>query len=175
MSGLVDAADAVQDEPIRTFFTVAANGSRFTPIDPVRIFDSRDYEYPVNDGEQLILDLSGLKKAGGTAVVLNVTATGVARPGNVRVYPTPAERGPTKVSNLNVVPGVDQPNLVTVALGADGTISLLPEATYTDLIVDVSGYYADGGCGRVRAVGPGAGDGPARRHRGCPGRSSDQG
>lgn len=154
VAGLTDSANAVQDEPIRSFFTVAANGSRFTPIDPVRIFDSRDYGFPIESGEQLVLDLSGLAAAGGTAVVLNVTATGVARQGNVRVYPTPANGIPPTVSNLNVVPGVDQPNLVTVALGADGTISLLPEATSTHLIVDVSGYYSAGGAAAFEPLAP---------------------
>ena len=34
VSGLVDTAGAVQPEPSRTWFTVAAGGSRFTPVSP---------------------------------------------------------------------------------------------------------------------------------------------
>ena len=134
-SGLTDSADVVQDEPIRTFFTVAANGSRFTPIDPVRIFDSRDDGYPVGSGERLVLDLSaGLAQLPAAPPwCWNVTATQVTRPGNVRVFPTPADGIPPSglqpqrhARGRPAEPGHGRPR-------ADGTISLMPQATSTHL------------------------------------------
>ncbi|HEY3548659.1 MAG TPA: hypothetical protein VGK17_21500, partial [Propionicimonas sp.] len=84
--------------------------------------------------------------ADATAVVLNVTAAQPSGVGNIRVYPTPAGADvPPNVSNLNVVPGVDQPNLVTVRLGAGGYVSLAADGMTTDLVADLAGYYSPGG------------------------------
>ena len=160
VSGLTDADGYVQDVPLRTWFTVAANGNRFTPVSPVRVLDTR---VPVGvaragkvaSGKPVRLDLSKRVPAGTTAVVLNVTAHAPSAPGNVRVYPTPASGGgaPT-VSNLNVVQGVDQPNLVTVGLGDDGSVTLLAESTSTHLIADLAGYYSPGGGTAFEPVAP---------------------
>ncbi|WP_456846171.1 FG-GAP-like repeat-containing protein, partial [Cellulomonas sp. P5_C6] len=148
VDGLTDTSGATQSVPVRTWFTVAAHGDRYTPVDPVRVLDTRTgvgtWEAGrVPAGKALEVALFGLP-ADATAVVLNVTAVSPSAPGNVRVYPE-GLGAPPKVSNINVMPGVDQPNLVTVALGPDHhTIRLLPEATTTHLIADIAGYYSPG-------------------------------
>jgi len=150
--GLADDAGAPQARPFRTWFTVGADGDRFTPVTPVRVLDTRDdwgptAARPVRPGAPVRLDLPRNQvPAGATAVVLNVTASAPSGTGNVRVYPTPARPGPVPtVSNLNVVAGTDQPNLVTVALGADGSVTLATDGTTAHLIADLAGYYSPGG------------------------------
>ncbi|NHT18060.1 S8 family serine peptidase [Cellulomonas sp. IC4_254] len=150
--GLVDDAGAAQERPFRTWFTVGADGDRFTPVTPVRVLDTRhDWgptaARPVRPGAPVRLDLPRDQvPAGATAVVLNVTASAPTGPGNVRVYPTPTRPGPVPtVSNLNVVAGTDQPNLVTVSLGADGSVTLATDGTTAHLIADLAGYYSPGG------------------------------
>lgn len=144
VSGLVDSTGAVMSEPYRTWFTVGADGDRFTPMEPYRLMDTRWDDWRVEPGEPITLDLSRNVPRGVTAVVLNVASTQADHVGNVRVYPSESEQVP-RVANLNVVPGVDQSNLVTVALGEERAVDLLAEGMSTHLVVDIAGYYIRGG------------------------------
>lgn len=159
VSGLTDTAGAAQPQPYRTWFTVAAGGQRFTPVEPYRVLDTRNGTGAtgvVRPGSPIQLTLGGKEvPSDATAVVLNVTAVGPSAVGNVRVYPTPAgvDKPPT-ISNLNVVPGVDQPNLVTVTLGRDGKVSLATDGTTAHLIADVAGYFSEGGATAFVPVDP---------------------
>ena len=157
LSGVRDTSGASMTGAARTWFTVAAGADRYTPIDPVRVLDTRygtglEWPGPAESGEQIELDLSYLP-ADTTAVVLNVTAASPSSFGNVRVFPSGTGTIP-RVSNLNVVPGVDQPNLVTVAVGPELSVTLLAEATATDLIADLAGYYSPGGATAFEPVAP---------------------
>ncbi|VTR77011.1 S8 family serine peptidase [Cellulomonas hominis] len=150
VGGLTDADGAVQAEPYRVPFTAGADGERFTPVTPWRVLDTRNGTGaggPVRPGAPITLDVGGdLVPEDASAVVLNVTAVGPTGTGNVRVYPTPSAGGaPPTVSNLNVVPGTDQPNLVTVSLGSGGRVTLATEGTTAHLLADVAGYYRTGG------------------------------
>ncbi len=151
LGGLSDLSGGTQDEPYRTWFTVAAGGDRFTPVSPWRVLDTRNGTGgaygAVSPGSPIRLALGGVEvPSDATAVVLNVTAVSPSWTGNVRVYPTPVGADvPPTVSNLNVVPGVDQPNLVTVSLGRDGMVSLATDGMSSQLIADVAGYYSPGG------------------------------
>lgn len=148
VGGLTDTAGRVQPEPYRLHVTVGAGGDRFTPVDPWRALDTRSglgASGPVPAATPVRLDLGTRVPADATAVVLNVTAVKPAAAGWVRVYPTPtgSQAAPT-VSNLNVVAGVDQPNAVTVALGAGGDVTFATSVS-THLLADVAGYYRPGG------------------------------
>lgn len=80
--------------------------------------------------------------ADATAAVLNVTATNPTRSGFLTAYP-----GGTAVpatSNLNFVAGQTVANLVTVPVGADGTVGIYNLAGSTDVVVDLEGYFAPG-------------------------------
>ncbi|WP_315096269.1 S8 family serine peptidase [uncultured Cellulomonas sp.] len=145
VDGLTDTGGQTQDRAVRSWFTVAAGGDRFTPVDPVRIADTRtDGQGSVASGEELQIDLSPLP-ADATSVVLSVVSAGHGSLGNIRVFPTKAGAAVPTVASLNLVPGVDQPNLVTVAIGEDRMVSLVPDGPTTHLIVDLFGYYSPGG------------------------------
>lgn len=73
------------------------------------------------------------------AVVLNVTSAYSTAKGFVTVWPTGG--APPTVSSLNYLStGAATPNLVTVAIGDGGHVSLYTKAA-THLIADVLGYY----------------------------------
>ncbi|KQR16680.1 S8 family serine peptidase [Cellulomonas sp. Leaf334] len=160
VAGLTDADGAVQDEAYRTYFTVGASGDRFTPLEPVRVLDTRDgtgvEPGRVVPGEPIDLQLGGWEVPDtATAVVLNVTAVSPSGLGNVRVFPTPAsgDAVPT-VSNLNLAQWADQPNLVTVKLGAEGSVRFAIQGATADLVADIAGYYSEGGGTAYTPVSP---------------------
>ncbi|TPW13722.1 MAG: alpha-tubulin suppressor-like protein [Acidimicrobiaceae bacterium] len=93
---------------------VAVRGT-FTPVDPVRILDTRD----------------------GTGVADQ--HRGPLR-GFVTVYPCGNAR--PLASNLNFIAGVNAANQVTAKVGRDGRVCLFTSAQ-TQLVADVSGWYAD--------------------------------
>jgi hypothetical protein len=122
----------------------------FTPVDPVRILDTRtglgvvdEHVGPLGIGQVIELDVTGVggvPDAGVGAVVLNVTVTEAAGNGFVTVYPCGFGR-PT-ASNVNFVRGVNAANLVTAKVGVDGRVCLFT-SNQTHLVGDVSGWYAD--------------------------------
>lgn len=136
--------------------TPTAGQSSYVPIDPVRIFDTRDGTGGVSAsqvGQEGTLDVLIRGTHGvpdnATAVVLNVTATRGDASTDVRVYPTPSDpnAAPPTVSNLNLVAGATAANLVTVKLGDGGRVRFRNAAGNLDLLADLSGYYVDGGGG----------------------------
>ncbi|MDQ1738004.1 MAG: hypothetical protein QOH56_4255 [Pseudonocardiales bacterium] len=146
--------------------TVAAPpGGSLHPVLPARILDTRSGNGAVRGavpaGATRVLQVSG---RGGVptndviAVVMNVTVTAPRGSGYVTVYPSGAT--PPASSNLNFVAGQTVPNLVTVALGLGGQITLRNGSSGTvQLIADVSGWFGTpatsaGPSGRYNATGP---------------------
>jgi hypothetical protein len=80
----------------------------------------------------------GVPATGATAVVINVTATQATDGTFLTVFPQ-APR-PT-VSNLNVPPGTDIPNLVVATLAPDGTVQLYNDQGSVHAIFDVVGWF----------------------------------
>jgi alpha-tubulin suppressor-like RCC1 family protein len=129
---------------------VAATGSRFVGVTPVRILDTRDgtggFSSPVGPGQSIAANVAG---SGGvpamnaavtpSAVVLNVTVTDTTAPSFVTAWPDGAIQ--PNASDLNWVAGLTVPNLVVVKLGANGKIGLFNAAGSTNLIIDVVGWY----------------------------------
>ncbi|MBB2923644.1 S8 family serine peptidase [Cellulomonas cellasea] len=152
--GLRTTTGVAQDERAWSWFTVAAGGDRFTPLEPTRVFDSREEDGPLTPAEPVVLGFGDLLPPDATAVVLNVTASNPSAPGNVRAYPVTQSGEPPHVSNLNVVPGIDQPASVTVRLGLDQAVELLTAATTTNLVVDLAGYYAPEGATAYTSSAP---------------------
>ncbi|NEA58081.1 S8/S53 family peptidase [Streptomyces sp. SID13666] len=136
----------------------------FTPANPARLLDTRSAigvptTTPVPGNTTVNLKIKGAPGApasGVTAVVLNVTVTATTQPGYVTAWPHGATR-PTS-SNLNWVKGDTVANLVTVPVGADGSVDLgnVTSGT-THLIADVFGYYSTNPSGSTYASA-----GPAR-------------
>jgi hypothetical protein len=120
--------------------------AKFVPVTPARVLDTREgVGAPagvVGPGGQIDLQITGRGGVPDTqisAVVLNVTATEATRSGYVSVFPAGGRR-PT-VSNLNIdSPGQTTANLVTVAVGTNGRVTLFSSGG-THLVADVAGYY----------------------------------
>jgi hypothetical protein len=139
------------------------------PVSPVRAIDTRNASSGANlytesvDGSTPVVNvpLAGLYglPAGVNIVCVMVTAIAPLGPesGFVVVHgngtPVPA------TSNVNTSGGVDaRPNLVVVAMGADGSINLRLD-TVADVLVDVIGTFTDGSApslaeGTYELVGP---------------------
>ncbi len=122
----------------------------FTPVDPVRILDTRSglgvadqHTGPLGAGTVIELDVTGVggvPEQGAGAVVLNVTVTEAAGSGFVTAYPCGFAR--PLASNLNFVHGINTANQVTPKVGQDGRVCLFT-SNETHLVADVSGWYAD--------------------------------
>ena len=122
----------------------------YTPLDPVRIVDTRDgtgvagqHAGPLGAGQVtqfVVTGVGGVPATGVGAVVLNITATEAAGPGYITVYPCGEAR--PLASNLNVVRGMDTANLVTAKVGQDGKVCVLASAR-TQFVADLSGWYAN--------------------------------
>lgn len=145
-----------------TVATSVALSSRFVSVEPTRLLDTRgglgapSGRVAANATVNLaVAGHGGVPASNVTAVVLNVTVTGAGGAGFVTVFPgaTPIPN----VSNLNMDhAGQTVANLVTVPVGADGTVAFVSSVT-THLIADVFGYYtpaAGPSAGRFVASGP---------------------
>ncbi len=154
--GLVDLEGEVMDLAWRLPFTVLAGGDRFTPVTPVRLVDTRKTGRALVPTSRLDVALAGVSvPADTTAVVLNVTAVAPTTSGHVQVFPRPTSGDvrPT-VSNINVVEGVDQPNLVTTRLGAGGAVRITTGQTTAHVLVDLAGWYTPGGATAYEPLAP---------------------
>jgi hypothetical protein len=122
----------------------------FTALTPTRILDTRTglgaQAKPLHGGGKLDLTVQGaggVDPAGAAAVVMNVTATSAVSSGYLTVYPAGGVR-PT-ASNLNFTAGRTVPNLVTVALGTSGQVTIYNGSSGSvNVIADVAGYYLTG-------------------------------
>lgn len=129
----------------------ALRGARFTPLEPVRLLDTRDGTgiggVAKRIGPAGVVDLNVTGRNGvpsdATAVVLNVTGVSPSAATDVRVYPTPVVLSPVPlVSNLNLAQGVTRANLVTVPVGNNGRVRLRNNAGSVGLLADLAGYYS---------------------------------
>ena len=125
--------------------TVAEPGG-FVSLAPSRILDTRITGGPLSSIEArdlAILGSGGVPESNVSAVVMNVTVTDTTASGYLTVFPSGTTR-PT-ASNLNWVPGLTVPNLVTVKVGDTGKVSIFQSGPGTaDVVVDVAGYYLGG-------------------------------
>jgi hypothetical protein len=130
---------------------------KFTALTPARVCNtqfgnSSDFgcaKALIGPGHVLNIDVAGIGGVpivGGAgspiAVVINVTAVNATATTFITVYPGPAGSTRPNASDLNVPAAQTETNLVVVAVGSDGTISLFNDLGNVNLIVDVSGYYS---------------------------------
>jgi uncharacterized protein (DUF1501 family) len=129
---------------------VVTPASRFVPITPVRLVDTRDgtggaLNRALNPGESFRVPITGqpgIPASGVTAVVANVTAVGSSVPNYFSVFPGGTANPGT--SNLNAGPGRPVPNLVVMGVGADGTIEVFNSHGFSHCLVDAFGYFTEG-------------------------------
>ena len=128
---------------------MAIVGSRYHPLQPSRILDTRfgmGGTGPLGSAATMNLQVTGaggIPAAGVSAVVLNVTVTQPTAPSFLTAWPAGAPF--PLAANLNFVAGQTVPNLVTVKVGAGGQVSLYNAAGATDIVVDVAGWYGEAG------------------------------
>ena len=137
---------------------------QYHPMAPARILDTRygigGHSAPVSSNQAIDVAINGqggIPANGVAAVVLNVTAVGPTHAGFLTVYPTGTPR-PT-ASNVNFVAGQTVPNLVQVAIGKRGSVSLYNLIGNTNVIFDVAGWVStafntSGNAGRYQPMAP---------------------
>lgn len=122
--------------------------SRFAPLSPRRVFDTRPDTLLNHTGakpsslQSIVVPLAGLYgiPADATAVVLNITATESEGAGYVQAFPT-GRAQPGTSSNVNLErSGQTIPNAAIVKLGDGGAVTLFTTAS-THLVLDVSGAF----------------------------------
>lgn len=133
--------------------------SRFTPMTPTRLFDTRDPGASARllrgDGSNagpLSLSSRGAFRdwaalgvpADASAVWLNVTAVGLQVPGYLTVYPDGRPRPET--SSVNYDPGRAVANATPVALGAASQVDFDVHAA-VEVIADLAGAFSPTGAG----------------------------
>jgi hypothetical protein len=133
-----------------TDISIGGTGSRFVPVTPARILDSRygtgGYSAPWGPNSGHPVTVAG---QGGvplmtdpnipTAVVANITITGPTTPGALTAWPDTA--APPVASDLNWVPGLTVPNLAVIQVGPSGKVDLLNYDGCVDVIMDVVGWF----------------------------------
>ena len=126
--------------------TTTTLGSRFFPITPSRLLDTRNgtgaAQAMVGAGATVSFTASGtagIPSANLTAVVINLTAVNPS----VGTYETAYADGATQptVSNLNPTAGQTVANLAIVPVGSDGKIAIYNSSGTTDLVADAVGYF----------------------------------
>ena len=122
----------------------------FTPLTPARVLDTRTGNGRHGEVGPLaastpidvqITGRGGVAADGVSAVVANVTVTRPTVPSHLTVWPTGYDMPAT--SSLNYVAGQTVANLVTVAVGDGGRLTVGNAFGATHVIFDVVGFYAD--------------------------------
>ncbi len=156
-------------------YLYSALGS-YVPLTPFRILDTRSglcgvHRCPaLGAGQNLALQITGYTDArsgesvpaNATAVVLNVLAVNGSASSLLTVFPSGTGR--PLASNLNFAAHVNTANLVTVALGQNGTsdsqreVNLYNALGTVNVVVDVQGYFvpqaASNPAGEFHAIAP---------------------
>lgn len=130
----------------------------FSPIDPVRLLDTRptgvtvDHESEkgglVGANQTVKVRVRGRAGIPGTApsVVLNITAVAPTGSGFVTVWPCNVAK--PLASNLNVIAGVNRANLVVATVtpsGPDADRVCLSPSVPMHLLADIGGFYSAAG------------------------------
>jgi hypothetical protein len=119
-----------------------AYGSRFAPVVPARLLDTRaGTKIPAGGTTSVpLLGREGVPASGVTAATLNVTAADGEAPGYLTVFPCGGS--PPLASTVNYGSNQVVPNAATVAIGAGGAVCVFSFAA-AHVIVDVTGFSTD--------------------------------
>ena len=141
-------------------FSANPSADAFTPVEPVRFYDSRTTNYnggtPWQPGESRAIVVGGGQPNGQTyppgytppapvvpadasGVVVNVTVTQPSAAGFLTLWPTGQSR--PDASTLNFLAGQTVANHAMVKLGTGGAISVFNPSGSAHVIIDVVGYY----------------------------------
>ena len=149
---VVDLCDG-RNEPTVTGAVPPVQGTRFTPISPVRLIDTRKgvgtTAARLKGGCTLQVD-PGLDPS-VASVAVNLTSVKAAANGFVVAYPCGVER-PVAAAVQSVANKVVA-GMTVVPLGADGTFCVYSYTT-TDMVIDLFGTYAVGVGAKFQPVSP---------------------
>ncbi|MGA1344420.1 MAG: hypothetical protein ACO35E_00420 [Ilumatobacteraceae bacterium] len=120
----------------------------FVGVTPTRLVDTRKGRGGGRMSNEQVISFQAAGVAGvpaeAVAIAANVTAVDPSREGFLTVWPTGSSRPDT--SNVNFAAGMTVPNLVVVGTGEGGRVSVYHFGGSTDVLVDVTGWFApDGG------------------------------
>jgi hypothetical protein len=129
---------------------VAGAGAGYTPINPVRVLDSRfgtglSGVFSANVPRTFAVAGTHGIPANAVAISGNLTVTQQTALGSVSLTPTATASPPS--STLNFPVGDNRANNVTIALAPDGTLAAVYKAgagQHAQLILDVTGYFRAG-------------------------------
>ena len=141
--GRIYVADGAGPETIRAF---GQGAGRYHPVTPTRLYDSRNGGGRLAAGATRDVPISGvggIPSSGIAAAMINVTVTNTTAPSFLTVYPTGFQRPNT--SNLNWTAGKTIANLVAVAIGDSGDVTVFNAAGLTDVILDLEGWISTPG------------------------------
>jgi hypothetical protein len=130
------------------------NGAGFTPITPVRLYDTRDSGARLQPGEVRALTVSGVSPGApgdATAVALNLTAIIPELPGFIRVFPCGSPAG-NEISSINFGQWEVRANTVVVPV-ANGTVCMQANVA-VDVAVDLSGYFGSSSGYKFQPLSP---------------------
>ena len=119
----------------------------FVPVDPTRMLDSRagngTSALPLRSDDTMTVQLAGRRgvPAAAVAAVVNLTATSVTEPTDLRLFPATAGSGVPTVSNLNLRARETRANLAVVRLGDQGLVRVLTARGSAQVIGDLAGYF----------------------------------
>ncbi len=126
--------------------TTDSTGSYAGPAKPVRLVDTRraGTRKPLAGGSTTKFAVAGAGVPAGraSAVVVNLTAVATTSAGYFTMFPGGTSR-PT-ASSINFPKGWTGANMVTVPVGADGTIALYNYGGAAHAVIDVLGWYWKG-------------------------------
>lgn len=127
--------------------STGTTGTRFHPIPPTRLLDSRGptggWNGPLlSSTPRSLVVTGGLVPTTASAVVMNITATGATAPSFLTVRPAGEE--PNDASNLNFAAGQTIANLATVKTGIDKLVRFENAVGSVDVVADAVGYFDDG-------------------------------
>lgn len=152
------AAALVTVAPATPVAAAPSAESRFEPIDPVRVLDTRDgtggHLGKVPAGGAVAVPVASRLPADATAVVLNVTVVEPSAFGFITAYSGTTRPG-TSNANTDQI-GEIAANLVVVPLGGSTDVRVYASMD-THLVVDLLGWFvpaAGSTAGRYRAVDP---------------------
>ncbi len=125
-----------------------AAGSEHHPVNPSRLFDTRDGTGGVAVArlragdvfEFRVAGRGGIPSAGAASAILNLTVVGPDRSGYVTAFPC-GDRPLS--SNVNFTPGQVVANAVLAPVSPDGTVCFYTTAAL-DLVVDAFGWFSTG-------------------------------
>lgn len=131
----------------------------FNSAYPTRITDTRSGSMYPNAGMTpgpngiVYIQVHGagsVPQSGVSAVALNVTGVTPTNSGYLTVYPDGTAR--PEASNINFVAGQVVPNRVVVKVPPSGVVDVYNLAGYTDVVVDVVGWFTDSTTGSTGAL-----------------------